>query len=248
MKKLMFIGVICLFVSLGSAWARGPEPPSHTGACLDLLYAVITAPCQILVTCLGLDGAAPPPASKRRYPKECGYSSTKKVVKTRSSEGPPIPRERLSSPTAPVSGSPKEKPRAQGTGAPQTRPARETVTSPTAPVTQRATEKSAAQDRVSQPDRVQPPAQVPPITRAPESPVGPPRVTTQAPPQERPAQPTLPKDTIRPEPRPSSGPAVPIRPAEPSRQAPKEQGKTRSPARGGYWSPCMPIPRPSPCY
>lgn len=205
MKKLIFIGIIGLCVPLQPAWAGCPQPPSHFDNCLGLVMDVVTAPCQILATCLGFDGTAPRCVGpKYKPPKDCGYSSTRKAAAP--AQEIPVTRQRT------------DRPRAERTAGPQMRPASETVTPP------------RVQERVARPPRVQAPAEAPPMTRSPEPSAGPPRVTAG--------------EGITPEPRPSSSPAVPLRPAPQARPETKEQPKSRTPVRGYYWSPCVPMPPP----
>ena len=224
MKKLMFIGILCLLLPLQLSWARGPQPSEGVEDTLGALIDIVTAPCQILATCLGLDSGRPRCVGpKYKPPKECGDSSTRKTARV------PAQEKREARP-------PKEKRRVEERATPQKQPTREALKPPVAPVPEKAAEAPPTQERVTRPPRVQAPQEAPPVTRAPEPSAGPPRVTTE--------------EKITPKPVPSASPPDLLRTvpqARPEPAEPKEQPKRRTPAREWYWAPCVPMP-PPPCF
>ena len=105
MNRIAFVAIMCLLGSCQAGLCNSGQAPGPAG-CLDLVVEIVTAPCQLLATCLGMDGSRygslPPcqdkrprtPVKKTRKPAVEDYS-TKVVAPTPDqSERPPLTRRR----------------------------------------------------------------------------------------------------------------------------------------------------------
>jgi len=217
MKRVIVISFICLLAFSEHGWGCQPVAQEAAGGLIDFVLDIVTAPCNLLAVCLGLDGptcsypqkqrlTCVPPAAPRR--PSCRPTPVKKYPRagTPPAVTPPLPR--------PPEGPPAQPPRAQVPSPPlrtqgEPPPPRELI-----PVS-------------------------PPGTPGTSVPVLPPATPGQptrpggAPPQE--ITPKVPKE---------APPGVPPQLEPPATPRTEKPGKKPKPRKERYYAPCMPIHPP----
>lgn len=243
MKYIVVVALVCVFGSSGSGLCNSGQTPGPLG-CLDLVVEIVTAPCQLLATCLGMEGprcvyhppCRPPrprvPVKKEKKSAVEEYS-TKVVAPTPDQPEPPS-RTRQRPPAEPA--------RPERASWPPV--TREQPPQPPAAAQPPATAQPPA---VSPPRPPAPPSPVPSSAPVPQPPVAssPPPVPRQQPPTESPptGDPTTGTVQKPPAKEPPPAPPAPRQPREePAKTIPKP-----GPAKEKYKAPCGPVYPVVPC-
>lgn len=58
MKRVLTIGLLCVFAFCPLSWGYQPQSKGYTTDCLDLIGTILTIPCGIVSTILGVDQSA----------------------------------------------------------------------------------------------------------------------------------------------------------------------------------------------
>ncbi len=55
MKKILITVIMCVLLLCQTGWGCQDEPQDFVGGLVDIVLDVVTMPCSLLATCLGLD-------------------------------------------------------------------------------------------------------------------------------------------------------------------------------------------------
>jgi len=226
----------------GSAQMAGPV------GCLDLVLEVVTAPCQLLATCLGVDGpqcSYPPPRQYKRScipvkksPKGSAEEYSTKVVAPMPdrSERPPVMRQR-----PPME--PPESKRASSPPVTREQPPQPPAAQPPVPKEPASPERTARPPAL--PELSRPPALSAPRPAAPPAQTAAPSTPPPQPPAEQVRTGSPATETAQKPPTKQAPPATPVKPKPPT-----ETGKTAkkpAPEKGKVKAPCGPVYPVGPC-
>jgi len=230
MKRVIVISFICVLALSQHCWGCQPVAQEAAGGLIDFVLDIVTAPCNLLAVCLGLDGptcsypqkqqvTCVPPMPPRR--PSCRPTPVKKYPRAGAPPAvtPQLPR--------PPEGPPAQPPRAQVPSPPlrtqgELPPPRELipVSPPGAPGTSVPVLPPAT------PGQPTPTVEQPSVPRTPGK-------TFPAPPQE--ITPGVPKE---------APPGVPTQLEPPTTPRTEKPGKKPKPGKERYYAPCMPIHPP----
>lgn len=247
LKRTVLIALVLVLGAFQPGLCGSAQTAGSFG-CLDLVLEVVTAPCQLLATCLGMDGPQygfPPPcrykrpgapAKKSRKNSAEEYSTKVVAPMPERSERPPVMHRRP----------PLEQPEPKRAGSPPV--TREQLPQP--PTAQPPVPKEPAPPERSPrtpapPELNQPPALSPPRSSTPPAKTAVPSTSSSQPPTDQVRTSAPVTETAQ---RPPAAQASPPAPTKP--KAPADTGKTTrkpTPQKERTKAPCGPVYPVSPC-
>jgi hypothetical protein len=259
MKRVVFISLIFVLAFFQYSWGYQPQVQDSSPGLVDVLADIVTAPCSLLATCLGVDGGAPctcPPKQRLNcvpVKKPCRPARPGKTIRK-------VPPNEAKPPNAqvPTPGVSK-KPPSLSPQIPLPPAPRVTTQKGAPPVT---TQKEAPPQRETVPGPPTARPKLPGILPGPSEPMPVPETAKQpTPPAEQrttvPQEPSLGKIPgrvpVRPTPEfsktPGTSPVAPTPEVSKTPTTPKTEKteKPSKPEKSRQWAPCMPVYPPAPC-